>query len=221
MAWPMAIAALGSGALGAISSHSAASQQNDIYSQIIKALQGLKGEQRLAGQQALDYRKQGLDATRGGFNRALQETTRLGESAELDARELATQEIGQANQSLASRGMFNPEAMRYARVGIQGNLARNLGALAERVASVRAGLHTQGGLAEAGALGGLAGQVSSNFDQRQNLVGAGLDFMAGSAPQGGAPDLSWLFAGLGAMGGGGGSSGSGLSVKPPNMLGVL
>ncbi len=206
MAWPMALAALGGGAASAFAGHSAAKQQNSIYQDIIDALNGLKGEQRLAGQQALDYRKQGLDATRGGFNRALQETTRLGESAELDARELAIQGIGEAKQSLVGSGRFNPADLAFAKQGYTSTLQRAIGQIAEGNAAFRGGLMAQSGLAESAGLGGLAGQVSSNFDQRQNLVGAGLDFMAGSVPQGGAPDLSWLFAGLGAMGQGGGSS---------------
>lgn len=207
----MAAAMLGGGALSAFSGMSAADKQNDIYKQILAALKGLQGEQRVAGGQALGFLQQGLQATRGGFQNALAETARLGDAAELDAREIAARDLGAAKQDLISAGRFNPGDLAYARMGISSNLQRNLGALAERVAQVRGGLMASGGQAEAGALGALAGQTSQNFDQRANLVGAGLDFMGASAPTAYNPasDLGWLFAGLSQLGGGGGSTPSG------------
>lgn len=186
------------GALDAISGAGAAKDQREMLKQVLRQMRELRGASRVAGGQALQARRRGLGAIRRGYGDALAETTRLGEASEMDARAIAEQQFGAAQQDLLSRGQFVPDHLGVSRLGIGDSLARTLAAINERVAGQRGGLMAQRGHAVAGAFGDIAGQIDSNFDRTASLTQSMLGFQASQQPyaQPVGRELGWIGAGL-------------------------
>lgn len=191
-----------SGGLNAWGAHSANKAQASYIAKALKAYKSLLAEQSVSGKQALGAQQSALDAIKSGFASALGETSRLGDAGELAARQYGQQQLGQAEQSLIDRNMYNPEQVGYWSRGIGSDVLNLIMQNNERTAQARAGLMTDAGLATAGAYGNIAGQISSNFGQRaglaENMIGIGANRQPYSADYG--DSLGWLAAAMSQMG---------------------
>lgn len=200
MAFPFMAAAAGLGAgLDFMGQSSAASAQKKALHKALKILRGNLAEQRVAGGLALQEQRRGLADIQGGFQSGLNALSTAGRAASIDARDNAAKAFGGAEQDLISMGMLNPEHLAFARSGVSSGLSRVLAGIQNDVASRRASLLTQGGMASAGQRGNIAAQIGQNFQGRSditsNMAQLGIDSAPQAPPSYGA-DLGWLFQAL-------------------------
>jgi hypothetical protein len=201
------LGAVGLGAAAdAFGSNKAAKQQAATMKDVLRMMRGLQGEAGVAGQQQLQQLQRALRSIRGGYGQALAETANAGVAGETAARDSYTAGVGEADQALLSRGMFDPQAMASVRRGYSSDLTRALIGIRESVAANRAGLLTQRGNAVGSAQAGIAGQIGSNFDRRYNIgtdmASLQLSQQPTYQPQG--QNIGWLLGSLfGGSGGGG------------------
>lgn len=184
--------------LNAFGANSAKKSQAATLKSILKQYKALLGEQSAAGKQALQAQQAGLQSIESGFAGALAETNRLGDAAEVAARDQAKVGMGQGAQMLINRGMYNPDQVQAWNRGISSDLMRMISENNARTASSRAGILAQGGLAAAGQQGQIAGQIGQNFGQRAGITDAMLGFQAQQQPiaQDYSNDIGWLFSAL-------------------------
>jgi len=202
--WAMLGGGLLGGGLDALGASKAEKARKDTLKKVLAQLAWLQGQSDVVGAQQLQELQRGLGDIRGGYQRALGETRNAGMAGETAARDVAAGQVGDADQLLLSRGMYDPQAQTSLRRGISSDLMRTIAGVRERVGAARANLLAQQGLAVGGARSGIAGQMGENFGRKSSLATQALGLQLDSVPQYQPQGANLGFLLGSAFGGGGG-----------------
>ncbi len=150
-----------------------------------------------------------------GYDKAMMETSNIGEASRQRLTERGQAAEGQMMQSLAGRGIINTSIADSARRGIRDDVSRSMFDLDERLAGLRSGLQVGRGSARAGGLSNIATHQLGHAEALSDIYRSKASYYGNMQT---AAPTSFDFGGLGqafdgfdwsSMFGGGGGAGSG------------
>lgn len=138
--------------------------------QVLELYGQAQGQLKQSGANALQYGKQALGAIDTGYTDAQNQIGRIGTASKAAQLDRQTQQLGGAQTSLQSRGLFNSSIYTNLERGIRSDTSRALGNIDEALAGLYSNLDEQKATAKAGAYGNLAGITQNQGSQQVSLT---------------------------------------------------